>query len=301
MTVAIIGSGFWGVAVALTLQERGEEVVVLDSREPLAASSKAAGVINWEWFSKLLDASDAWRAGSSVYHLLPAWWNLESSLKSCIEYVERHTDYCEFPEQITSYSGKRHRGRACHLVSPWIVLESIEANAAQAERLERRKTGGWSVVCRSGSTHDFDAVVVTAGAWSDTLLSRSGIRPAGVSPLPGRALVLDLEVAGVRTHFVNRFSQYTLRPWRDGTSRLGDSVERAVRSKARDTLYRMRDLLAPGGQVVNELYGWRPVTGKFHVERHAPGLIVATGGHRVGLAVSGAVADRVYTLLREKD
>ena len=55
--------------------------------------------------------------------------------------------------------------------------------------------------------------------------------------------------------------------------------------------------MSPGAKTVRVLDGMRPVCERFTVCEIAPGLVAATGGHRVGLGIAGTIAERALRIL----
>jgi hypothetical protein len=89
----------------------------------------------------------------------------------------------------------------------------------------------------------------------------------------------------------------------NGTWRIGDSAEEQPHDRhasERD----MANLREVGNKVfqhytVQEVVeGFRPVLDRFLVDALRPGLVVATGGHRCGLGITGLVANKAMEMLR---
>lgn len=293
VSVVIIGNGFWGCAIALHLRPEHPDLRVLDSARPGAASPVAAGFVR-----------------GPDRRPPPAWWTPAHS--QAADFFLR-APWCDFKEEtITSAFHPEPRPRAQVLcVDVPRLLTQVVAEPHGAERLEF--TGhGWTVHT-DGGRHHARQVVIAAGVHTDELLRASGLPVTGVRALPGTALVAPGPLPGglfshaYRLPGDTRTRVITRSAWA-GQVRAGDTREpetatdrweRAMEtSPAREAqLERLQQLLdLPGAR---QLTGLRPTLPHIHVEQPAPGLIVATGAGRSGLATAGGVALRVQQLLAQ--
>ncbi len=138
-------------------------------------------------------------------------------------------------------------------------------------------------------------VVLAAGVWCDDVLEASGLPLTGVRASRGVGLVGPGSVSGVlsRTYRLpgdTRTRVMTMRPWGSGV-RVGDTLP----EREQEQLAQMARFGGGGEQV----WGLRPRLPSLLVARWGPGLVVATGGYRNGLAVAPGVALRVAELIRK--
>jgi hypothetical protein len=129
-------------------------------------------------------------------------------------------------------------------------------------------------------------------------LNKCGIKPIGVTKLAGRGIIakgIPKEVLPVSV-MIRPYCKHTVRNWFN-YFKIGDTAEKQLVDKHLENLRTIgRDVL-DNYQEINIQLGYRPVLDKFTVESIA-GLIVATGGHRVGLGVAGLVAKKTLEALR---
>jgi glycine/D-amino acid oxidase-like deaminating enzyme len=144
-----------------------------------------------------------------------------------------------------------------------------------------------------------DCVVLAAGVWTDTLLEANGLAPLGVRPLPGTAVLGTGQLQVPLTYAYRlpgdtRTRTATARPWAGGV-RVGDTAG------LEEQMPVLRGLLQHlGSHETGTVSGLRPGLPQLFVAQVAPRIIVATGGHRSGLATAPGVALRVLELLRER-
>jgi glycine/D-amino acid oxidase-like deaminating enzyme len=287
LDLVVVGGGFWGTAAALQARRRGLEAVVLDCRAPQGASKAAAGLVHKDGFGR-----------DTFLRRAPAWWDADE-LGWSLEWLKEVAGLRRTGEWFFNgdAAGAKYRPD-CWLAPPVnVLLEMARPLFDRAERLEPA-AGGWAVAT-PGTTYKARLVVVAAGALTDRLLEASGLRKAGVEGLPGRGYLFPgtLPDGVPQTTQVRPYTSFTVRPWGERTLRLGDTVERGDGPRPGD-LNALRSILARwGGGGRMEVCGVRPVCPRFVVEPWAPGLVVAVGGHRVGLGLAGAVGRRCLQLL----
>lgn len=284
--VVVVGAGYWGVAIAYALRAAGADVLLVDADMPQASSRNSAGIFQAWWYKAETTAKK-----------IPAGWDWAGPSVRWLQDLDlvRRTG-----EGFTTYQHRQQRLRDdCWLVDPEAVLALVKPVKVHVVRLWR-DTGGWNVNSIAGVRAHAKQVVVAAGAWTDKLLWRSGLPEVGVQPLRGRAAIFccrdnsELPI----THLAAPFTHYTMRPFKGNKVRIGDTVERkvdgALPQTYLDTVERWGFDL---GDALRWQDGFRPVTKQYVVDEVAPGLVVATGGHRVGLGLSEPVANRVKGLL----
>jgi len=293
MDLVVIGGGFWGVAASSIARERGLDTLLIDNADPNGASRNAAGIVCLRWYRQ-----------DTVRHMLPDTWSAEDAIHG-LEWLAKHVPLARTGEQFlnaTTDSGRRYE-RDCYLVSSCeAVLELVPKWRANATRVTRVREG-W----RIGVSGDGDIItprlIVAAGTMTDNLLASAGVRAVGVTALRGRALLLrppqqvlhDFDVP--LTVLARPYTHFTFRRWGSDLIRLGDTVERQPRDNALVELRTIaRRYLPESTEEVGVMDGLRPVCGRFHVAEHAPGLVAATGGHRVGLALAEPAGRRAVEL-----
>ena len=271
--VVVIGGGYWGSAIVRRLRAKRLDVLVLDAQREGAASRAAAGLVR----------ASAWEKVQ-----LP-WWKQEHRL-ACRDSFQ--DDWLE--ERISSEYAPQPRIRG--LI--WCGRPLLEeAHLAQVLRL-RRENSYWQVVTDVGD-YATSSVVLAAGSWCDQILLASGLTTTGVIPAPGHALLGKGDLAGVWTRAYRlsgdtRTRTCTARPWVNGCIRVGDTLPQRENEQLDVMAKFLSEFQTPK---CGQIWGIRPKLPSLFVEELAPGLVVATGGYRNGLATSPGVALRVEQLL----
>lgn len=282
----VVGGGYWGVAIAYKARERGLSVLLFDDRRPEGSSRNSAGMMQRYWY----------KASTTLNHIPRSWgWWRGPSLG----WLESLGMVQNTGEMFATRSRPEARFRDdLQMVDPEAVLGLFPAVRGRVDRI-CREGGRWSVQV-DGMDFPAASVAVAAGAWTDALLNASDLPAVGVQGLRGRAVILD-QTAYVGqvplTYMPKPYTHYTLRPWGNHW-RFGDTVE-AHDNHVLDR-WLMPTLTGLIGQYtyVAMQDGIRPVCKQFVVEEIAPKLVVATGGHRVGLGMAEPVAGRVLDLLQ---
>lgn len=304
----MIGAGFWGKAVSALARSCGIKVLTLDSGYKKSGSRNAAGLVHTSWFS-----------GAFFKKLVPEWWT-KKDLNFSLDWLQGE-GLIKCGEDVEPFYGK-NKGLKSFRPDCWMLKDldaflNCDAKRTEVLRLVRGRERGW-IVETEASTHSTKRVVLATGIGTDDLLERSGLPKVGVSGLKGRGVIL-VTTASAGAMYLQHTStklerpyrmlktpylHYTFRPWGEGKVRLGDTVEGEgdKPSERREGLLSVaqdRDRLK-SPEIVEWRVGFRPVStqGRVYVELIAPGLVVATGGHRVGLGLSGGVALRVLKLLK---
>jgi len=290
MKIVVVGGGFWGAATALIARKAGHEAVLLDDGNPHGASRNAAGMVHPEWYK---------RATGDIYRI-PNHWS-KAHITESIDWLVTEWGASDAGELFSSYYAPerwRHKPGLRTLRDPMHILQAAEPVRAHVSRLAR-VAQGWVAQTTTGDVYEATAVILATGAWTDDLLRASGYPELGVTILRGHALVVGGTFATdiPMTRYVAPYRHYTLRPWQErGQWRLGDTVERTISDdRAAATLETLR---AFGGTMLPDLEertvldGYRPIWPKrgMGTIRIDTGLIVATGGHRIGLGVAALVA-----------
>lgn len=283
----VIGGGFWGTACAVEAQERGLDTLLLDDDRPMAASRNAAGIVSLGWYRWRMTRdrkdvtgnifADTFARSDADYGVR---WLLERGLL-------RQTG-----EEFFSLRGNRQFRSDLYLLSSPADLFQLAPRKYLTVLQLVRERGHWLIVTRE-QTYTARGVVLAAGAFTDELLTASGLEPVGVTGLRGRGLLLrsDRRLDVPYTVQIAPYSHVTLRPWSNGLIRVGDTVEKTPGGDARlEPLQRVAGWVVPGFRQERMLDGLRPVLPKVLIKPVAPGLVVATGGHRVGLALAPRAA-----------
>jgi glycine/D-amino acid oxidase-like deaminating enzyme len=286
--VAIVGSGFWGSATALLLAQRGVDITVYDDGSDTGASRAAAGICKLSWYKQ-----------DTVRRMIDGVFTY-GDFQSGFEWLTDQLAITHTPELFVN--ARAHTSRTHddnYLGMPLALLSQISPLPYAVDS-----------VTPDGHVHTehtderYDAIVVAAGWRTDRLLVASGLPPVtGVRPLVGQALLFHADRepdtdASCFTVMTRPYTHYTFRQWNGGW-RGGDTVERkqdgkriaALTTLAHQHFGTLRNLRVYGGI--------RPVCEKMYVSPlpSAPRIIAATGGHRVGFGLAGAVAQRIASQL----
>lgn len=245
------------------MRAAGYAVRCLDSRESGAASPAAGGLIR------------------DVPVRAP-WWR-ERHTVACWNFIRQHCD--EGIEHVFSAHRPEPRLRG----GLWLADCARLLALAQAEK----------ATLTDLSVAGAPWVVLATGVWTDAILAANGLPVLGVRPLTGTALLgtgrVDVPLTyGYRLPADTRTRTATVRPWEGGV-RVGDTAGLP------EQLPVLRDLLGHvGGAQTGSVTGLRPCLPQLFVDVVARGIIVATGGHRTGLATAPGVALRVLELVRDR-
>jgi glycine/D-amino acid oxidase-like deaminating enzyme len=293
----VIGGGFWGSMTALHAQKKGLSVLLLDDLNPQGASRNAAGIISLGWY-QWRQTRDKKDVVGNIFGDLFTFADAAYGVGLLRDYgLLRQTG----EEMFTLAGNRRFRQDLWLLSSPQELFELAERKQRQVERLVR-EDGRWRV--QTAEVNYFaQRVVIAAGAFTDDLLVASGLSPIGVKGLRGRGLLIQPHKVFDVPHTVQvaPYSHLTLRPWKGGLARVGDTVEKKPAGDERlEPLKDFAAKLAPQYEITKVFDGLRPVTEKAFIQLVAPDLVVATGGHRVGLALAPAAAVKALALLGVK-
>lgn len=296
--LAIIGAGFWGTAAAVKAREQGMEPVVLDNLVPWSSSRNAAGMVHMDWIT-----------GESSRKLLPAGWSgreLGESVAWLMRYGLQHTG-----ETFRGFGGEEKRHKETFMMPDVAAFLALgQATRAEVSHMRRLKSGGWRIYADSESVSiDARRVILAAGIGTDTLLAASSLPRVGVTALRGRGMLVKIpsvRVASLVLPYrirVGRYGSYTLRAWpcADGPLyRWGDTTESGNGNEPiRKMAEALTELVGPYDWVGTH-EGYRPVCAQYTVKPVADGMVVATGGHRIGLGLAGIAADKALALLKAR-
>lgn len=291
--VGIIGGGFWGTAVALRLEEAGISYEVLDDNSSWGASRNAAGICKLGWYKQ-----------DTIKRMMDGVFTYQEFLEG-FEWLKSKTAIRKVPEHF--YNAMKGTIKIHHdnyLANPHEFLAKVNKTRAIVSNIQEDEDG--FTVTSDIETRKYRKLVVCAGAFTDDVLSRSGYEKVGVRQLLGRAILfqpnkeLDYECFTIMTR---PYSHFTFRKFGEQI-RVGDTVERkGMNPKLIELLKQLMEKYYEGAKARPRLLeGLRPVCDKMvvrKIEAKNPEncIIVATGGHRVGFGLSGAVSGRVMELI----
>lgn len=282
----VVGGGYWGSAIAHEAGQRGLDAAVLDDFNPASGSRNASGIIHPKTY------------GSKLFrHFMPPDWTKED-LAASFEWLKRHCGAVETVEHFTNWQrqdlGVRPLPVGLYLKDNDALLGLVEPFNDRVERIERCD-GDWIL----NGLYRAPRLVVAAGPGTDAVLALAGAAPLGVTALFGRGLAIRGATPYPSPLVVQTraYRKFETRPWHD-LIRVGDTAEvKPDEAKYRDELRAVADWVAPGSETVKWFEGYRPVCEQFTVRLVGDGLVAATGGHRMGLGLSGLVANKALGLL----
>ncbi|UDL16199.1 hypothetical protein SEA_KOZIE_3 [Microbacterium phage Kozie] len=287
MSVGVIGNGFWGSAIARRLREVGHDVTVYADPATPGASFAAAGLVKLGWYRT-----------DTVRRIVGDAYTVEE-IEDGFTWLQGHIGVTTAHETfINQMRGTRRQTEEAHLADPAEVM--IRPDAGRVLSLQPLLGAVAVETARTVTEHSH--VVVAAGAKTDEVLG--GLGYTGVTPLHGRAAMFDAPEpeegsTGLLSVMTRPYNHVVIRRLR-GRWRAGDTVERGGRIDPK----RIAEVIQTAGRYfegmrdVEVIGGDRPVCPDgLQVREITPGIIAATGGHRVGLGLSGAVALHVERLI----
>lgn len=279
----VVGGGFWGSAVTWLARQRGLDTLLVDDGDTLGASRNGAGLVSLGWYKQ-----------QTIQKMWPDWLR-QGAAEEGLEWLQGIVGAVQTGEWFSSYS----RPEPVYRPDLWLVDPAAVITPPDAREHVNRvllDNQGWAVQVDEGPTWVTPRVVIAAGVYSDFLLSASGLPTVGVKLLMGSAVVAQGSIEVPHTYMPRPYTHYTVRPWGESMIRAGDTVERKLNYKGQELIDCMHRV-CPDARVVSTQRGARPICRWFTVKEVAPGLVVATGGHRVGLALSYPIALRVLEVL----
>lgn len=289
----VIGGGYWGTGVTLEAKERGIDVLTLDDRDKESGSRNASAVCDPKaydsdifkkyfpsnWTQKDLEKSFEWICSKGAYETQEYFWN--DYQKSSPRLMERKIYYLPSPEfltdQIDPLNGKvLSISKLAFTNDFWTITYSTPTKEIK------------TIVCKN--------LVIAAGYRTDEVISL--ITPdwmLGVGKLYGRGLnvkgtpTMDLPVSVM----IKPYVKHTVRIWKNGIYKVGDTCEKVPNENKLANLKDVGARVLSNMEILEVTAGWRPTLPKFTVKKLANNLVAATGGHRLGLGVTGIVANKV--------
>lgn len=291
----VIGGGFWGTMAALQAREAGLDTLLLDDLNPQGASRNAAGIVSLGWYALLgrrIDRKDV------VANIFGDTFTRSDVLWG-VNFLRERGLLKQTGEEVFTLAGNRKFREDLWLLSaPQDLFDLTPRTWAKVDKLVKGRDY-WAILTENRE-HLTRRVILAAGAFTDTLLEASNLPAVGVKGLRGRGLLIDPHKVFDVPHTVQvaPYSHLTLRPWQGGMARVGDTVERTPGGEERLLpLKALAEQLAPNYQSVKVFDGLRPVMDKAFIQVIKPGLVVVTGGHRVGLALAPSAARKALALL----
>ncbi|MHB8920531.1 MAG: glycine oxidase ThiO [Halothiobacillus sp.] len=339
----IIGSGIAGLATALRLRQAGFSVTILE-RERIGREASWAGggilcpLYAWRYPEPVmrLAAAGMARYPAFINELFdtqttdPEFFTSGMLILDPVDNVHDANAISAWAEQYTYphqwQAAEDHFPHLPHENSLWLpqintvrnprllraLIEAVrqadvtilEYQPARELRVAQQRVTG--VRCDS-ATHNAEHVIVTAGAWSGSLVP--GLSPAHIFPIRGQMIRFDTAPsAGLKTILLDE--GIYLIPRQDGSVVVGSTVEHVGFDKhntdeAIHHLHRKAVELWPNlahTPVAQQWSGLRPGTQDEipYLAAHPDiaGLWVGTGFYRNGLAMAPAVAEIMVDLIQ---
>ena len=340
--IAVIGGGVVGLMSAYALAKRGREVALIEAGGLAEESSWAGGGIicpvppwaydPWveatvlrsrqlfaEWLPEVeslsgidaeyrttglllsgdpalhdfVTASEAWRQQTRMA------WHLGLRADFDARLPNAHWPALCLPDvpQVRNPRLTSSLTLALQKMGVQFVTHSPISHLAQTPhgKIELASSNGWR--------GDASQVVLATGAWTDALLSQSGLRPLGIRPIRGQMLLYKLNADQAPQHILNTGEGYLI-PRADGHVLAGSTVEdvgfdRRPTKEAHHKIHRMAISLWPELQqadLVCQWMGFRPGSDQARPEvgrlsDQWPGLFINAGHHRNGLGLAPACAE----------
>ncbi len=339
MEVVVVGAGAIGLLTAWYLRQQGLQVTVLEQHRPFSGSSWAGGGIlcpvpPWQYpaqvgelvrealllypdlIAELQDSSglvldfattgllftgpfddraEPWRCAHSeeVEHGLLSAWQPQCD---------------DRPAWLLKHAAQLRNPRLGKALLAACTQRGIKVLPNHSVRsLAVSPSGRWVVCCGEQQTLTADQVVIAAGAWTDVVLQRCGLKGCGIKPMRGQMLLLQGQPGQLR-FIVSGHGKYLI-PRPDGLILCGSTVEdvgfdTGITAAARaEILAVCSDLFPPasGLPVLRQWSGLRPaIDGDIPVvgpHPQCPGLWINSGHYRNGLGMAPASAQRLAELI----
>jgi glycine/D-amino acid oxidase-like deaminating enzyme len=277
LDLLVIGSGYWGQAVALLAERRGLKVSVVDDQAPDGASRAASGHFAFSWYK------GEWRSR-----------------------VEQSVDRARsFGVELTKTGAYRNEKVIAdwYTFDPWKVLALRPADVQASVSLIAGAPRAWCASNGRRWAQPARNIVIAAGVYTDAILVESGFAPIGVQSLPGTGFSWAAPplLGGVKLIPINPFRAYNVRTWAGGTIRLGDTLEKVPGNRHSYVNKMAQAARAAGFEIARTAethYGRRPMLSDGpRVKLVKPGIVAATGGGRTGGMLSFWAASEALKLL----
>lgn len=286
--LVVIGSGYWGAGIAYEARRKGWLVLCIDDRDEKAGSRNASGVCDPKAYQ------------SSVFkkYLPPGWGKAE--LQDSFSWLIDRGGQLQDEWFMNRWAGTLPRSsHSCIYLDSNSLITGLNGVGLRG-KVSRIELGRGTIeVITSDRIVSAKRVVIAAGYRTDQVLESAGLSPVGVGELPGRGLVGSgrPEAEIPLSVMIRPYCKHTVRSWGRNLYRIGDTAEKVPRPKSLDDLRAVAHSVLTGFRETEIVFGYRPVADRFLVEKLKPNLVVATGGHRVGLGLTGLVAARTLEIL----
>jgi len=269
--LAVIGAGYWGVAISLMAESRGLSVCLIDSQNRHSGSRNAGGHFSLDWFS-----------GPFKEHMELALADAESHGfeidRSCAKmnsiYDRAKHGKMHFKDKPGWWTFKP--GACLSLREPDIVGEVVGISGKNRN----------AIVCTDEEDVWSSNIVVAAGAWTDHVLTNSGYKGIGVSALRGSAVVFKgTNRRSTMLHQTTPYRQVSLRNWGEGQIRVGETTETGTKPTSmyvEKMLGTISHLLEEGDSPKQCMTGFRAMRKEPFAGRVSEKIYAASGGGRNG-------------------
>lgn len=286
----IIGAGYVGRATYLQLKDVGDDVVIMDTGDPMGGTLNSGHL----W-------GDNWSGGPTFRRARPDWWTGEHSSRAA-DYVimEGSRPITVNVMGIKGTQLTEQRMVVANKLGAMIPVMSGDVEPAQIVT----GYGVYEIRYDSGKLIQANRVVLACGSWNSQMVEAMGFAPLNTRAVRGRAYVYDTPTPINPTCVVSDERSYSVRQVAPYRVRIGDTYEDSTDStglRARGEIRRIADWMLRDASQVAEIDGYREVShdGKFYVTTLAEDFIVAGGTDRFGFGAAGGIAHQVTKKLRE--
>lgn len=290
--LCVIGGGYWGTAIAYRAQELGLDFVVIDSGDPKSGSRNASAIC------------DPGAYTSSIFDKYwPKSWERDK-LKDSIDWLETVGGYWvqEYFQNDFAGTEPRERTKVLYLSTPHHFIQSCPKKI-KGQVCGRKKEGKGQRIEFWAHRQKMEiltkSVVVAAGYRSDEVLNALGVPGVGVEALYGRGLNCkgSTHLPTPLSLMIKPYVKHTIRTWANGLWKVGDTCEVKPSESKFENLKEVGRRCLSNFEIVEVTEGYRPSLTNFTVRELTPGVVLATGGHRLGLGLSRLVAEEVEKIL----
>jgi glycine/D-amino acid oxidase-like deaminating enzyme len=294
----VVGSGFWGAAIARKLKNEGMDYAVIDHGDLRSGTRNSGAYTCLRWFS----------SGTVTKQLQPTW--TKEKIEAWVNWLVRQ-EYLESVGQWIYHkrldTWKRYDD--CYLMKDVSLFSNRTKYVLHAKVYCIDQKKDHCVVATDSGMYKAHQVVLATGAWTDELLKLSGLSPIGVTVINGRAIIVEPtdKIIRKRIEWNNEVISVSVRPFKNYDLLrnakdwwyFGATTERSESESAYSEMLGAAALvLGENVKVKRTLTGVRPIYSG-GVVRVSERIIAATGGGRIGLALAGPAAEDVISLLKE--
>lgn len=299
LDLIIIGGGYWGASIAVHAKEQGWDALVLDSGDRLSGSRNASGICDPKAYGKPLFKKywpSDWTKEDLLYSLN---WLIQIGAKPTREYFWNHFEGTK-PRIGVEAIYLDDNVHLMRLAQPRLNLGATSIYVSNKEIIVGTNDAKFvRLRCRR--------LAIAAGYQSDQVLVQAGFAKLKLTQLFGRGLVVTgkprLELP--MSVMLRPYLKHTIRSW-GNNYRIGDTAEstrepstgRWEKELGLGNLRTIGNLTLKDYREIKIVEGYRPTAERFIVEKLTNNVVVATGGHRVGLGLSGLVGRKVVEMLK---